>query len=250
MKREFWLIILSLVGFLLVSCDSDKNKVLRVGISPNLKPFIYLDQDKKVRGLDLNLIKGFCLKYGYKPVYIQDNIPNLLKGLKAEKYDCVISALSKTEDRNQIFSLSMPYYNANQAVVSLKENIIPVQNIEEIAGHKIGVLIASSGQYYIEKLLMENQSVKPDQIIKANDYPELLKLLQDKKVELVLMDKTLADIFQNEYQLAQAMTIETGEDFVVLMPENSKLKNKMNKYLKKLLKTDNYLKLLKEHFAL
>jgi ABC-type amino acid transport substrate-binding protein len=62
------------------------------------------------------------------------------------------------------------------------------------------------------------------------------------------MDKTLAEYLKTEYKLAISMTCDTGELFSVFMPENSDLKAKINRFIKKSLKSKNYIILLKECF--
>jgi len=248
MKYNIPKIMLILISLLIFSCSQKENKPLKIGISPNMKPYMYLDKDKNVKGFEYQFINEFCKKYKYSPIFIQDNIPNHLKALKDNKIDLLISGVSFSEERNKIFSLSKPYYDADPAVISLQEKYAPIQNLDEVQNYKVCVLIGSSGQYLIDKMLIDNPLMKPDKVIKVRSYTDMLNCLNEGKADLALMDKTLAEYFKTDYKLAISMTCDTGELFSVFMPENSDLKAKINRFIKKSLKSKNYIILLKECF--
>lgn len=242
-----WLMII--ITVLLLSCSSSKKtETIKIGVSSNYFPFNYIDSEKNVAGFEIDMINAFCTKYHYQPEYIQENIPHLFKALKAKELDFIVASLTLTEERKKIFSVSEPYFNANQLIVSLPDSAYQIQSIDDLSPYKIGLLKGSSSQFLMDQVLQEQDNFKAKRIFRSKNYNELLDLLSEKKVDMAFVDQSFFDYFQKDYQLSSVHSIPTNEMFCVYMPKDTHIKSKWNRFIKKFKKSKEYKELLKKHF--
>ncbi|HPY95953.1 MAG TPA: ABC transporter substrate-binding protein [Candidatus Cloacimonadota bacterium] len=247
MKRRLLLLTLFTITLIILftACQNEKNlKELRVGVSSNLYPFNYIDSLGVEAGFEIDMVNQFCKKYHFKPVFTQNTIPHLLTDLKEEKLDLVISSLSATTSRKVAFNYSNAYYNGNQALIGSDGSTLKIKNLEQAAKYKIGVLVGSSGEFLVEKQLLEKGLIKADKISKARNITSLLDLLEENKVDLILMDKTIAEV----KKLNILTNTKTDEEFCVLMPLESSYKTRINRFLKKYLKSNEYNEAIQHYF--
>ena len=97
MKKMLFILVSMLCLLLSAGCGSDKqaaqapaaDKVLRVATSPASPPFeLYLKEQNKFTGFDIDLINDVAKKMGYDKVeFINTPFDELLPGLNQKKYD-------------------------------------------------------------------------------------------------------------------------------------------------------------------
>ncbi len=245
----FLMIFMSVIIILLNGCQQkNQDKEIKIGISSNLYPFNYYDSLSVAAGFEIDLINEFCNQNHLKPVFVQNTIPELLKDLTSSNLDLIISSVSGTSERVKVFSVSEPYYDGNQMIVCLQDSILPVKNIEECTPYNIGIQIGSSGQYLVEKLLLENHKIKPDKIMKEKSIRDLISGLKSHKTDIIIIDKTLAELLRKDEKLSFCSEISTGEKFSIIMPKETSYKTRINRFIKKYKKSEQYKQSLKDYF--
>lgn len=105
MKKMLFILVSMLCLLLSAGCGSDKqatqapaaDKVLRVATSPASPPFeLYLKEQNKFTGFDIDLINDVAKKMGYDKVeFINTPFDELLPGLNHKKYDIAITTSVK-----------------------------------------------------------------------------------------------------------------------------------------------------------
>ena len=123
-------VVLLSVFILLTGCAGEKEvpawkaeSILKIGTDATYPPFELVSTETgEPEGFDIDIIASICEVYGWQPEFIITPFDGIIPGLKSRKYDCIISAMTITPQREAIVSFSQPYYLAGQivAVIGLK----------------------------------------------------------------------------------------------------------------------------------
>lgn len=183
-----------------------KTGILRVGTDATYPPFEIVNTNtRKVEGFDIDVMDRICELSGLKPNYIITPFDGIISGLKGYKYDCIISAMTITPQRDAIVNFTAPYYDAGQIVAVLKEDTT-IHGIEDLRGKLVGVQLGTTGEKYAKSLSgvtvvpyenigaafidMEDQRV--DAVL--NDYPTTMEY-----IHLQGTAKTVGEILSEEH---------------------------------------------------
>ena len=148
MKKMLFILVSMLCLLLSAGCGSDKqaaqapatDKVLRVATSPASPPFeLYLKEQNKFTGFDIDLINDVAKKMGYDKVeFINTPFDELLPGLNHKKYDIAMNNFSKTKARSIDYAASDSYAKAAFSIVTKKGSNLKA-DIDSMNGHKVAI---------------------------------------------------------------------------------------------------------------
>ena len=126
MKKMIALVLaLVMVAACLTACGSAKGATLKdvqkagkltVATSPDFPPFESLEGDAVV-GIEPDIMKLICEKLGVEAEFVQMDFDSVLIGIQAAKYDCAMSGITVTPDRQKNMLFTDAYYNAAQVIV-------------------------------------------------------------------------------------------------------------------------------------
>ncbi|MBN2227383.1 MAG: basic amino acid ABC transporter substrate-binding protein [candidate division Zixibacteria bacterium] len=153
-------IILGILAIMLAGCAAEKTEpvdwspgaVLRIGTDATYPPFEIVDTESgQPVGFDIDIISAICDENGWTPEFIVTPFDGIISGLKSHKYDCVISAMSITPQREAVVSFSDPYYYAGQMIaVPIADSVI--QSVNDLRGRKVGVQLGTTGERFAKSL--------------------------------------------------------------------------------------------------
>ena len=103
--------------------DVQKAGKLVVATSPDFPPFESLEGDEVV-GIEVDIMKLICEKLGVELEIVQMDLDSVLIGIQAAKYDCAMSGITVTPDRQKNMLFTDPYYNAAQVIVVKADSAI------------------------------------------------------------------------------------------------------------------------------
>lgn len=184
MRKIIVVVSYVLFVFFVIGCGNTepiKQKVLRVGVSPNFHPFVYHQHNSGIlTGFDVDLIRDLRKELGYDKIeFIKMNFPNLIEGLEENKYDVVMSGLAITPEREQQVSFTVPYIDeglmiaapvdtkSNNTAMLLNDKHIAVKNCRTsfdwviyksklrpvyIVKDKIAIAVAKDNSVLLEKI--------------------------------------------------------------------------------------------------
>ena len=99
---------------------------LRLGIYPEARPFAHIGADGNPAGIDVEIVKDVCRELGYGlSITTVPDIDALFDAVRDGKVDVIAACLSITEERQQLFSFSIPYYHGGTAVMVRAESVEP-----------------------------------------------------------------------------------------------------------------------------
>lgn len=133
------------------SCNSNENKKLIVGVSPDYPPFAFEYRNSLI-GFDIDLISAISERLNYNVEFKKMNFDELLPALENKTVDLVASSVTQTPERSEKFDFSHPYYTPTFAIVFKKDKIKEIHIINDINGI-IGVEKNTTMSDYLEKIL-------------------------------------------------------------------------------------------------
>ena len=126
MKKIIALVLaLVMVAACLTACGGAKGATLKdvqkagkltIATSPDFPPFESLEGDAVV-GIEPDIMKLICDKLGVEAEFVQMDFDSVLIGIQAAKYDCAMSGITVTPEREKNMLFTAPYYNAAQVIV-------------------------------------------------------------------------------------------------------------------------------------
>ena len=151
MIRSFVVLFMGLM--LCLSCSGDKStpdwksmKILKVGTDATYPPFEMVNVETgQPEGFDIDIMKEICLINNWKAEFIITPFDGIISGLKGKKYDCVISAMTITPERQAIVDFSESYYLAGQVIAVPLDNE-SILSVEDLRGRKVGVQLGTTGE--------------------------------------------------------------------------------------------------------
>ena len=252
LRRIRIIIALSLIASILSSCGTAaasasaadlgllKSGVLQIGCEIGYPPFeYYADDGTTAIGFDVDLGDAIAQEIGVKAVRIDTAWDGIFAGLSAKKYDCVISAVTITADRQQTMDFSTPYIENWQSIVVKKGNT-PITSVKGLDGLKVAYQGSTTSDEYLNNEI--NTGVLTCQTF---PYDKVLNCFDDLnlgRVDAVICDSTVADGYisrePDKYEISWLQSSEPGavaETFGVAVNKgNDKLLNAINDALSKM----------------
>lgn len=159
---------------------------LVVGVRDDAAPFGFKDKDGNWSGFDIELARIIALGIlgdGKKVEFIPVSASNRIMKLNSGEVDCLIAAMSVTEQRRQILDFSMPYHIAGQAILVNKNS--KAQSLQDFQGKKLIIVFGSTS----EKNLRSN--VPEVTVIGYKTYNEAYQALKSGKADGIVADDTI-----------------------------------------------------------
>lgn len=221
---------------------AEQPKVLKVGSDIAYAPFEYYDEKHQPTGFDIDLLTAIAEDMGYKVEFETAAFDGLIPALQANKYDCIISAMTIREDRAKSVKFSDPYFKAEQYIAFLEGK--EYAKVEDLKDVKIGVQLNTTGQF-----VLEDRKLKP---LKYDMMPDALNALLNGGVSAVVGDNQaiLAFIEANPGTKIKFVTADTGDEFygIAFNLSNDELAGKVNASLKKLKDSGKYAQIYSNWF--
>ena len=104
-------IILSLLILFSATTFAEETTVkgtIKVGVDANFAPFEYYE-DGKLSGFDIELMNYIGEQIGYNIEYVDITFDALIPAILSGRVDCAISAMTVTEEREEVVDFTTPY---------------------------------------------------------------------------------------------------------------------------------------------
>jgi polar amino acid transport system substrate-binding protein len=145
MKKIIALILVAVMLTLTFTSCGAKGKTLAqvkeagelvVATSPDFPPFESLEGDEVV-GIEVEILKLICKELGVELKIEQMDFDSVLIGVQAAKYDCGMSGITVTPDRQKNMLFTDAYYVAAQVIVVKEDSSI--KGKADLEGKKVSV---------------------------------------------------------------------------------------------------------------
>lgn len=102
-------------------------------------PMESLDGNGRPVGFDIDLMRAIAAHAGLEVTFVDVRWEQIFVGLRAGRYAAVISSVTITPDRQQLFDFSTPYLNAGQ-VVLVRAGETRIHSQADLPGRRVGAI--------------------------------------------------------------------------------------------------------------
>jgi polar amino acid transport system substrate-binding protein len=226
-RKLFSMLILCMALVLMIGSSAvlGAKPVLKVGTSADFPPFEFQDEKTGAYlGFDIDLIHAIGAAADMEVQIVNTAWDGLIPGLLTGNYDCIMSAMTITDERLKAVAFSDPYFSAGQVIVT-QAGDSSIQTVEDLVGKKISVQIGTTGDLAASEI--QGATVK-----RFNLAPDAIQEVRNGSVPACIIDLAVAAEIANEYD-----DIKFGEPFtmeyygIAIHKNNSELIKKINRAL-------------------
>ncbi|PMS38740.1 amino acid ABC transporter substrate-binding protein (PAAT family) [Trinickia symbiotica] len=223
-------------------------KEIRIGVDASYAPFESKAPDGKLVGFDIDLGNEICKRVHAKCVWVENDFDGLIPGLKARKFDGVLSSMTITPEREQQIAFSKPLFDTPTALVAKKgSGLLPTA--ASLKGKSVGVEQGTTQEAYAKKN-WEPAGVK---VVPYQNQDQVYQDLLSGRLDAALQDKVQADLgFLKQSRgagFAEAgEPIPSGAAAMGMRKEDADLKAAVDKAIDGMMKDGTYKKLESKYF--
>lgn len=143
-----WLLLM--IVLLLTGCASGPD--LRVGISPNYPPVVFM-KDGELAGIEPELARQLGKQTGRRISYEIIPFDRLISALQEGRIDLVMAGMSVTPDRQKLVSFTDSYMKIGQMLLIREKDVrrFPHALFDQAAGVRVGVERGTTGEQFAIK---------------------------------------------------------------------------------------------------
>lgn len=240
-------VVVGLLVYYLYVQPTTVKRVLRVGTSPDFPPFEFINETtNEIVGIDIDLVKLVAQKIGYEVEIVPIDFDGLIPALQAGQIDIVASGMTITEDRSKVVDFSIPYWEANQAILIAKGSQFKPRSLEDLNGKVVGVQTGTTAEELVTKYINETSAN-----IQVKSYTSYILATQDLlngRIDVVIVDEPVARALQRTYNVETTATIETGERYgFAVRKGNTELLSAINKALSEILSSQEWINIISKY---
>jgi ABC-type amino acid transport substrate-binding protein len=175
--------------------DAREKGTIRVGVGlMGTKPFVWQDSNGDYVGIEADLTKELVKRLGIKNFdYVVTEWSTLIPGLKANRWDLLVTGLVKTEERVQGggILMSTPYLMAYDKIIVTKDS--PIKSEADLNGKVLATLLGSTDSLVAHSIVDRGGAAD---VKDFNTYAEPFMALRNKQADAVVFDQFTFHGFQ------------------------------------------------------
>ncbi len=218
---------------------------LTMGSDTSYPPFESMEGTTPV-GFDVELAGVIAEQMGLELEVISTAWDGIIPGLKTNKYDIIMSAMTITPERKKEINFSDPYIDSDQSIAVTNDSKIKTE--EDLKDKVVGVQIDTTGQTKAEEI---QPKVGIKEIQKFDTILVAFEALEQGKVEAIINDYPVNMYVSKKRGKTKVVTkIKTNEQYGIgVNKKNTELLDKINEALKKVKEEGKYANIYKQWFG-
>ena len=213
-----------------------KEGTLTVGMEIGYPPFEDKAENGEPIGYDVDLVYALADKMGLEVNIVDTAFDVIFAGI-GTNYDCVVSAVTITDERRENCLFSEPYIDSYQAVVVKKGSDIKIESLKDLSGKSVALQDATTSKALLEDMI-KTGTVTDCKMGPSEKVLTAFTALENGEYDVVLCDSPVADTYitnyPDKYELA-FLDKENVEQFGVAMAKNDvELQTAVNEAMKQL----------------
>ncbi len=226
-------------------------KELRFGVDPSYAPFESKAADGSLVGFDIDLGNAICAELKVKCKWVESDFDGTIPGLKANKFDGVISSMTVTPAREKVIDFSSELFSGPTALVYKKGS--DVSDVASLKGKKVGYEQGTIQEAYA-KAVLDKAGVETKAYANQDQvYADLMSGRLDATIQDMLQAKLsfLKSPQGADYEVSKPIDSELlpAKTAVGIAKGNTELKALLDKGIKAIHDDGTYDSLQKKHFG-
>ena len=148
MKKKFLAVLLTLFPFFALGATAQADTV-KIVSDTAYAPFEFKDSDQTYKGIDVDIINKVAEIKGWDIDMSFPGIDAAVNAVQAGQADAIMAGMTKTSEREKVFTMSDTYYDTKVVIATTKANTI--SKYEQLKGKKVGVKTGTAAQRFLEK---------------------------------------------------------------------------------------------------
>ncbi|MCY7021599.1 ABC transporter substrate-binding protein/permease [Streptococcus sanguinis] len=193
MKKKFLAVLLTLFPFFALGATAQADTV-KIVSDTAYAPFEFKDSDQTYKGIDVDIINKVAEIKGWDIDMSFPGFDAAVNAVQAGQADAIMAGMTKTSEREKVFTMSDTYYDTKVVIATTKTNTI--SKYEQLKGKKVGVKTGTAAQRFLEK-----NKDKYDFTLKTFDTGDLMyNSLSAGDVDAVMDDQPVIEYAINQGQ--------------------------------------------------
>ncbi|PTY80513.1 basic amino acid ABC transporter substrate-binding protein [Heyndrickxia sporothermodurans] len=226
--------------------DSKEKQKLRVVTDAAYAPMESMDGDKIV-GFDVDIVDAVLKEAGYDYELVHVGWDPLFVELKSKRADIGISSITIDEDRKQTYDFSLPYFESINKILVPEDSSI--QSGADLKGKTVAVQNGTTGQAVAEGILgKNNKDIKKFE----NNVLAIMELLKGGADAVVADNAVVEEYVKNNPNKKLKVITDSSfpsEFYGMMLPKGSKIKEDLDKAIKKIVENGTYADIYKKVFG-
>ncbi len=240
----FILIVTVLMLFSLTSCSTySSEKTIYIGISDSYPPMEYRNDKNDAIGFDVDFANEIGKRLGMRIVFVWTPWSDILQALRSDKFDCIISAVSITPERQNEFVFTKPYMANAQVIVTRPANT-SIKELKDLKDKKVGCQKDTTANDSCDEYLQE----MPFELTTYEKIIMPFADLKSDKIDAIVVDEVVASYYASADPESYKIAVRglTNEPIGICFRKGDEsLRDKMQKVIDGM-KTDGTLKRFSE----
>ena len=148
MKKKFLAVLLTLFPFFALGVTAQADTV-KIVSDTAYAPFEFKDSDQTYKGIDVDIINKVAEIKGWDIDMSFPGFDAAVNAVQAGQADAIMAGMTKTSEREKVFTMSDTYYDTKVVIATTKANTI--SKYEQLKGKKVGVKTGTAAQRFLEK---------------------------------------------------------------------------------------------------
>lgn len=183
------------------SVQAQEGKTYIIGTDTTYAPFEYVDEDGEMVGIDMDILAAIAEDQGFDYEVRALGFNAALQALESDQVDAVIAGMGITDERQEIFDFSDPYYSSGSQFAVAADS--EIETFEDLEGLSVAVKTGTTGYDVAEGLseeygfslntfddsvnMYEDLTVGNSQAV-VEDFPVMLFAASTGRVDLKLIE--------------------------------------------------------------
>lgn len=168
--------------------------VLTIGVDDTYPPMEFIGDDGNSTGFDVEFAQALGEKLGVEVKFESTAWSGIFLALETSKYDCIISSVSITPDREEVYYFSEPYV-ANHVVLVTKPGS-GIATPDDLAGKNVAVQVDTTAHDLVDSLIADGLEVAD-----FTQYDSVTQALSELKLDRA--DGVMVDVVVAMYYMAE-----------------------------------------------
>jgi polar amino acid transport system substrate-binding protein len=224
-----------------------KKGVLMVGMEIGYPPMEYLAADGKTPvGFDVEMANAIAEKMDLKLELIDTAWDGIFAGVDTKRFDCIMSSVTITPERQIAHNFSKPYIQNTLALVVPKNTRQVIRTPMDLAGLGVAYQEETTSDYYMEQLDKDGVKFTPYEYDKVMYCFDELRL---GRVDAIMTDLLVAYEYLARSDTFEIVWVGGAEEFGICMKKgNDALTEAIDKALDELFANGTMLRISKQIF--
>lgn len=210
MKKKLVLVLCAVLAltavFTLAGCGSSQedplsDNTLNVGVEATYIPMEYKDDNNNLTGFDIEFGEALAKQLSTdlnKDISIEwkdTSWDGIFTGLDAGQYDCVISCVSLTQERQENYFMSTPYVS-NGVVIASRTDETAATKAEDLEGKTVGVQLETTADIAAQAI-RDKDGVNLE-LKQFDSIMEAFSALEGHQIDYVMTDEPVGEYYANK----------------------------------------------------